>query len=401
MIKRQDGFTLVELMITMIIFLLAITAASQMFVGLLTQFKQQSKIAEANIEGIVGLELLRFDIEQAGYGLPWNMNGLTYVEAVNDGNTPWDDTTINDTGNPPRAIVIGAAAGMNGSDVLAVKATNVATNTAAQKWTYYSNTGAVHVMKTWGSAQEDLLNTDHVTVLWPYSAGQQRVLVNAGGNYTRPAASTTPQNSSALTLADVIADDNFKPLVNSFDSTLIYGIAPASAANNFISMPFNRADYYIRRPGTMPARCAPNTGVLYKGTLNHADGLHTELPLLDCVYDMQVVVYSDTSVPPAVAAPVRMLGGAGMPAAGANSAATIRDQVREVRVYIVAQEGQRDTSYTYTNPAPIAGCLGTDMICINDIDYTGTPALVKAVQVPDVNYRWKVYTLVTTPYNLK
>lgn len=397
MIKRQDGFTLVELMITMIIFLLAITAASQMFVGLLTQFKQQSKIAEANIEGIVGLELLRFDIEQAGYGLPWNMNGLAYVEAVNDGNTPWDDSAYNDASNPPRGIVIGnelAPDGVTPSDVLVIKATNVATNTAAQKWTYSSNTGAANILKIWGSAQEDLQNTDHVTVLLPYSAGEQRVLVNAGGNYTRPAAANS---SSTLTLAEVAANANYQPLINSFDSTLIYGIAPTGTD---LSMPFNRADYYIRRPGTMPARCAPNTGVLYKGTLNHADGLHSELPLLDCVLNMQVVVYSDTSVPPAVAAPVRMLGGAGMPAAGANSAATIRDQVREVRVYIVAQEGQMDTSYTYTNPSPAGLCTVTD-ICINDIDYNGASVLVQRVPVPDRNYRWKVYTLVTTPYNLK
>ncbi len=32
-----------------------------------------------------------------------------------------------------------------------------------------------------------------------------------------------------------------------------------------------------------------DTGILYKGTVNHADGLLTELPLLDCVADMQVI----------------------------------------------------------------------------------------------------------------
>jgi len=58
MIKREDGFTLVELMITMVVFVFFIAAASNVFTGLRTQFKQQIKLAETNIEGIGGLEIL-------------------------------------------------------------------------------------------------------------------------------------------------------------------------------------------------------------------------------------------------------------------------------------------------------------------------------------------------------
>ncbi len=86
MIRREAGFTLIELLITMVIFILVIAAGSQIFTGLLTQFKQQSKIAETNIEGIVGLEILRQDIEHAGYGLPWVIpTGVTYSEASSHG----------------------------------------------------------------------------------------------------------------------------------------------------------------------------------------------------------------------------------------------------------------------------------------------------------------------------
>jgi hypothetical protein len=137
--------------------------------------------------------------------------------------------------------------------------------------------------------------------------------------------------------------------------------------------------------------------VLYKGTINHADGSHTELPILDCVLDMRIVITADTAVPPTGAANASWTRGVGvnMPAAWLTSAADIRDQVKEIRVYIVAQEGQQDASYTYTNPNPVTGCMGTNMVCINDT--TG----VQAVTVPSVNYRWKLYTLVSTPYNLK
>ncbi len=77
----QKGFTLVELMVTMVIFLIVIVMAGNVFSILLGNFKQQSRMTESNIEGNVGLQMLRRDIEQAGYGLPWNLNGATYTEA--------------------------------------------------------------------------------------------------------------------------------------------------------------------------------------------------------------------------------------------------------------------------------------------------------------------------------
>ena len=96
MMKKQEGFTLVELMVAMIIFLFAIMATSQVFTSLVRQFKQQTKITETNIEGVVGLEMFRRDIEKAGFGLPWDMNGATYSEAVNDPITAHNDTVYND-----------------------------------------------------------------------------------------------------------------------------------------------------------------------------------------------------------------------------------------------------------------------------------------------------------------
>ncbi len=108
--RRYQGFTLVELLIAMTMFIIVIASASSVFVPLLTQFKQQSKSAETQIEGIIGLELLRRDIKHAGFGLPWNMNGATYTEAENDGGiTPWVDRDFND--GPPDNPVRGSDLG--------------------------------------------------------------------------------------------------------------------------------------------------------------------------------------------------------------------------------------------------------------------------------------------------
>ena len=134
-IISDSGFTLVELMITMVIFVFFIAAASQVFTGLLTQFKQQSKIAETNIEGIVGLEILRQDIEHAGYGLPW-YGLVAYSESATNPYGFNDSTTT----AAPRAILSKNNAtftGLNnifdGSDYLVIKAVNVGRNDTCQK----------------------------------------------------------------------------------------------------------------------------------------------------------------------------------------------------------------------------------------------------------------------------
>ncbi len=111
-------------------------------------------------------------------------------------------------------------------------------------------------------------------------------------------------------------------------------------------MPFNRADYYVSTSVTRPGRCAPGTGILMKAVVNQLDGgfSGSSLPLLDCVADMQVVTYLDTDLNGQAETPSTGLS----VAAGPGAAQTIRDQLKEVRVYILAHEGQRDTSYTHT-----------------------------------------------------
>ncbi len=385
MIRSQRGFTLVELMVTMIVFLLTITAAANIFSSLLNQFKQQSKIAETNLEGLIGLQMMRSDIEQAGYGLPYDLGGISYTgEAVNDAKTTYDDTLFNDgTANPPRAVVIGNNIGFNNaavtpdpqSDVLVIKATNLGTSAAATKWAYVSNRGPLNnTIQPWNNADgvkipdENLQNGDQVIVLNPIAGGTQRVLVTSGATFS------TTFDSSAGAFASA-----FQPVENSFETYLIYGISPTAAPR----MPFNRADFYIRTPTTMPTRCAPTTGVLYKALINHANGSLGELPLLDCVAAMQVVMGLDTNndgVPNSF-----------VPDLAGLTAEDIRNQLKDIRVYILAQEGQRDTSYT--SPSPITA----------DDPNLGSSVITFTIPAgdPRSNYRWKVYTMIIKPYNLR
>ncbi len=98
----------------------------------------------------------------------------------------------------------------------------------------------------------------------------------------------------------------------------------------------------MRTPAAgMPTRCAPGTGVLYKATVNHADGKHLEMPLMDCVLDMRVVVAAEVP-PPGTTIRTGTANAAwrAIPPPALGAAQQVRDQAIDVRVYIVAQEGQ-------------------------------------------------------------
>ena len=374
---NKAGFSLVELMITMVVFLLAIAAASNVFTGLLTQFKQQSKIAETNIEGMVGLEILRRDLESAGYGVPWNVeidgdgDGndweqiVGYCEAVSNATITPNPITFNNGssdavcpaaitgGSAPMAVRTGDNTGLNGADYLSIKSTTVALNNTVRRWTWLRSDGT----KDDDLSGESFVANDRIIVISPGStaSNSRSLIINAG------AFSNTYNNTGGYVPTEAS------------EIHLVYGIDDSTN----LRMPFNRTDYYIRVPAALPAQCAPNTGVLYKGTVNHANGAITELPILDCVADMQVVFYLDTDGDGTNETVLNSLAG--------YTAKNIRDWVKEIRVYILAHEGQRDASYTYPSATIHVGPAGFG----RDFNLGA-----------NLNYRWKVYTLVVRPNNL-
>lgn len=368
--RRKAGFTLVELLMVMAIMGLVLAAISDMFIGLLGQYKQQGKISETNIEGIIGLEILRQDIERAGYGLPWVIPAGSdpYAEAAAAPASNYNDSP----GNPPRAIVSGNDAdftnGVNSSDYLVIKATNIIRNDTAQRWTYVTAAGA----NVWQplSAPENLQNTDFVIVLEPGATdAETRTLLSAGTTSTW-----------IPTFGDVKdPSQNFMPADPQAPSRWVYGIYDKQPR-----MPFNRTDYYILGPNdttAFPSRCAPNTGVLFKSMISQTSGAKSDvLPLLDCVASMQVVYRLDTNNDGAIDTSTDDIS--------LLSAADIRNQVKEIRVYILAHEGQLDKNYNHP----------TSNI------YVGDPALGggKNFNVGAyVHYRWKLYTIVVQPKNMR
>jgi prepilin-type N-terminal cleavage/methylation domain-containing protein len=356
--KREAGFTLIELLITLLLMGLVMTAATDMFVGMMRSYKQQGKVTETNVEGIISLEMLRRDIESAGYGLPWTITTAAYTgdEATNATAAAYSDSPTN---SPPRAILIDLNA--DGSAYLVIKAMNLARNAACSKWAILSPTGVVSPWLSPNVESENLLDTDRVVLISPGSSKTTgRILVNSG-IYSAIKTQFVPD-----------------------ETRIIYGVDDSA-----LRMPFNRADYYLSTTVALPARCAPGTKVLVKSVVNQSDGGFSganTFPLLDCVADMQVVAFLDTDN-----------DGAGDDSSDfllAADAETIRNRVKEIRVYILAQEGQRDPGYIH---APAVIQVGESAVIGRNFDLS---SLVPG-SLDWQNYRWKIHTLVVRPKSLR
>lgn len=389
-IGTQKGFSIIELLVVMAIFAFVIAGASQMFVSILSDFKQQGRLAVTNIEGVLGLEVLRRDLQSAGYGLftdPGTVS-LAYTEVASSSdakgfalNDNPQDTSADK--RPPRALAIGAGTELNGSDRLAVKATSVGLSERSDVWTYNKlaadKTNSTNF--TWQAAADQPLSTDRVIMLSldlkeSMDISKKILVPKLGGGFF-----TRYQDSTSITAG-------FSP--SRREVSAIYFVDDA----NDLKMPFNRADYYIKQPVNPPLHCANGTGTLYKAVVNNLvdqTGYQNApgLPLLECVADMQVAF---------VLLKQGKTGEYEVKETTAGLTATDIRRVREVRVYILAQEGQRDRNFTYPSNLVWVG----EQAAPYPVGTVGRSFDLSAAGITEwQRYRWKLYTLAVRPVNLR
>jgi prepilin-type N-terminal cleavage/methylation domain-containing protein len=431
MLNSRKGFTLVELIVVMAIFIVVIMITADSFNTILTQMTRITKSEESNIEGVVGLEMFRHDIQQAGYGLPFSFQSpISYPEASTAPASSYNDGTGSTASGVPRAVVAGndlaassttsdGAGSYNilaGTDYLALKGSTLGLNEASQKWTYmpYSSgiTGKLKP-RIWPSGNLKSTSTaDRVIVIKrTFSATDNvNVLVYNTADPTIYWATYDPTG---------FADPAYNPVLPQ-DLYYLYGIKNGDP----LRMPFNRADYFVAKPATtanMPNFCAQDppgtlpgnfsTGILYKGVVNHSDGKLTYVPLLDCVADMQVVFGWDVDDGMGNEGQDGILDTYSTPVATnliditvspdptdrnyktwvKNAMADpdkLRKALKVIKVNILAQVGRRDPNYT----GPASFVLGDAAA-----DFMSKTHVMTAEQR---HYHWKVYRIVARPKNL-
>jgi len=422
----KKGFTLVEVIITMAVFLVILMIASQTFNTIVTESIKLSKSEESNIEGVVGLEVMRHDLEQMGFGLPWGrLPGSTATFTEADTSNWTADTThyakMNESGDTlsvPRAFVgfdsfSDTAANLLG-DFVGVKGSTLGRSKTSQLWTYipYGNYSTA-------SARESR------PVAWPsnnLAAGDKVIAIRS--NFNNPDDDhLLVENSGAFSFSysptTSTNQNNFLP-TDSLQTHMIYGIGSSTST---LRMPFNRADFFVKIPDSLtaggsvlPSFCSPGTGVLYKATVNQDNGKYTYIPLLDCVANMQVVLgwsfnsgseklqdtihaYSSMpdksfSIPPSVlAAP-----GITLPATANDDIlgwlqdpSGIREHLKLVKIYLLVQEGKKDSRFTYPASSIVVGDQASGELTLTQ-RYIFTNEQLK--------FRWKLYKIIVRPKNL-
>lgn len=410
-LNNRKGFTLVEMIVAMAVFIVVLVIAAQTFDTIITQASRFSKSEESNIEGIIGLEVLRHDLEQMGFGLPWGFcrpapgttdgscanTDITYQEAADA-----TGATINDApGAVPRAIAaLNSPAGYF-SDFIAIKGTTVGRSKASQRWTYipFKNFSVPNV------------GTESRPVSWPSNNLKQSERVTLiRSNFNDPADDHLligdPSDNSVFFInfnANGGINDDYLPKTDQ-QTHLVYGIDDAGSPR----MPFNRADFFVSSTsGTVPPFCAPLTGVLYKMTVNQSNGQYTPIPLLDCVADMQVVLGWDTSdegkansvdayssLPASGSGDVTAIGPSGAAAsikAWMSDAKSLREHLKMIKIYILAQNGKRENGFTYPQTKIVVG---------NDL--LGEKSLTNeyVFSADQLKFHWKLYRIIARPKNL-
>jgi prepilin-type N-terminal cleavage/methylation domain-containing protein len=373
MITNSKGFTLVELIVVMAVFIVILVMAGNAFNSILTQNVKVSSSEESNIEGIIGLEMFRHDLEQAGFGLPSGPSPMpTYSEAADA-----PASGCNESANAvPRAVVAQdslTTGVLANTDYLAIKGTTLGQSPASQRWTYVDSTG---VPNQWAS--DNLTPGDRVIVL-------QRSFTETGVTNQL----LTDDSSGSY---EVIYSDSAFPIFPAINNQVyhIYGVDSGT-----LTMPFNRSDYYVRDPGSMPSRCARHTGILYKAVVNQSDGTLTEMPVMDCIADMQVVFGWDSNGDGVIDTSSNGDGTAVSGTASQSdiqalmgSADGVRNSLKLIKVYILAQDGTKDRLFTNPNPTIVMAPGETTVVPNYNL------------QANQLNYRWKVYRVVVKPKNL-
>ena len=363
---KNQGMTLIELLVTMAILIIVLSAVFTSYLTVLKSHIQQSAIAQTNIEKAIALEILRKDIEMAGFGLPWNVNGTSYSEADSDSNYTPDPSSFNDDPpNPPRGFVFSdnGTTDANYSDVLVIKSSIVnIDNKAAKKWGYAYYNSSQWSIKSLSSEEFD--------------KGDYYIALTIDDRKLTPDSTSNSTNWYFNTLSPDLGNDTG-------ELYLIFGIYSSSNPTNSPRMPFNRVDYYLKRPKAekFPDRCNPDTFELYRAEINQGNGKRNPQPILDCVADFQVAFGLDTNSDGIIDRWANNLP---------SSAEAIRTQVKQVAVYIIYQEGQKDDHPVFSQSS----------IDISAPD--GSP--IKSVDLTNFSnyqfYRWKVLQMRVNPLNL-
>jgi len=365
---NDKGLTLAELLVTLAIFSVVIAGVYAVYTTQIRHSTREYILAESEMELVIAKTIIERDIMMAGYGIADDYNGLVFFPSpVPVGAT--DNISPGATPNPLKGSY--PTTGLAGADSLYMAGTALGIySRAAQRWTYIKDVAPVK-FEIWGDAREDIESGDRVICMEP----------NTGTIITDPATWRFEYPSTPAFPA------------GEGKGMLVYGLSrPPQGGEPEMPRPYYLVQYRLGgSPADMPGICSKGTRSLQR--LEMSDGESIE-PLLACVRDFQVSFGLDTDDDGTIDTwdPIS----AGNIQTDAYDLKTLRRRLKQVRVYILVQAGNRDPDYMYSNPDNPAK---PNTIRVGEIILgTGRDITLTADQR---RYRWRVMTISVTPRNLR
>lgn len=353
------GFTLLETLVSVAVFGLFAAVLYSAYVTQVQNTSREYGYARGTMEIEIARNILERDITMAGYGLPedFSLMGTPPPAYVAPARAIASVSQVSDPSGSS-----GTAA--NKSDTLTLMGTALGLlSHTAQSWA--ASVGPGELPLTWDS-MEKLQDGDRHIVMEPFT----KQLVPNG-------ASNIPFIFSSQMATGQVKGSLFYGL---------YGAANAADDANASLMPYYAVRYYLGSPSDAdPAYCAPGTVSLLRAESQKSPTPNGGDPFFNCVLNMQVALGLDPNNDGTID-----FWDNGGSAAGGLTVKTFKQQLRQVRLYILAQASQS------------AG--GTDSptsIRVGDADLgTGADINLDTTQKQE-QYRWKLVTVSITPRNIR
>jgi prepilin-type N-terminal cleavage/methylation domain-containing protein len=341
--KNEKGVTLTELLVALTIFSAVMAGVYSLYAAQVRHSTREYRLAESETELGIARTIIERDIMMAGYGIAEDYSPLSITqvsmsatEAVT--NSSYDSLTL-------RGTAIGIM------------------SRTSQEWSYITETGSPVIVRTWADDRENIANYDKVIYMEPST----RKILTSGTT----AIFSYPDKPSSVD-----------------KGTLVYGLHSEEAI-----VPYYTVQYLVG--GTSPSICAPGTKSLLRAEScnNDPPSSANREPILNCVRDLQVAFGIDTSSPEDGVIDVWDNGGTIALTYGND---VLKSRVKQVRIYVLVQSGNRDPDYTYANPD---NQDNPDTIRVGD-GTLGTGRDIKLTP-EQRHYRWRVLSLSIAPRNLR
>ncbi|HWR73733.1 MAG TPA: prepilin-type N-terminal cleavage/methylation domain-containing protein [Nitrospirota bacterium] len=374
LVSSSAGFSLVELLFVLVIFSLVMAALYQSFnaqvkMGIMREYR----VAESEMELGIVRGIIERDLAMTGYALSDNVDsasGLSLVAPLN-----------------------GTDGGAGAPDTLLLRGTAVGRGTrAAQGWTYAEDQSPTFFV--WDDARENLVPGSTVIIMDPTIKRLKSMGTDWMFRYTGPNTSPTTLGGSPFNTGLQQGD-------------VIYGFYGDPSAATPVQ-PYYSVRYSLG--GTSPGGCAQGTLSLLR-VESRTDALPVGGdPIMNCVLDMEVVLGRDTNEDSIIdqwdnGAAAFTTGAATAEAAlvmdpSSDLMRNLNRSLKQIRMYILVQDGSREQNYTYSNPDPAAS--NPAVIRVGDLSLPGGAAGRDVTLTAEQRrYRWRVVMVTESPRNIE